>query len=93
MMSKKLLALLVALALISPIFGVILANTVNYAEPIDHLGEALNLTDISDKINWTPFIGYAVSGLPDWLGYLISAFIGLAAFAAIYYAVVKWLRK
>ncbi|MFB6490099.1 MAG: cobalamin biosynthesis protein [Thermoproteus sp. AZ2] len=90
MMGRRYLLLLIALALISPIFGVILANVVNYAEPLDHVGEALHLQDLSDKMNWTPFIGYAVPGLPDWLGYIISAFIGLAVFMAIYYAVTKW---
>ncbi|MEM3326211.1 MAG: cobalamin biosynthesis protein, partial [Thermoproteus sp.] len=77
-MTKRYLILLLALVLIAPIFGVWLANMVGYAEPIDHLGDALGLKDMRYQWNWTPLIDYTVPGLPDWAGYIIAGLIGVA---------------
>ncbi len=63
--------------IISPLFGIILANMVGYHEPLDVAAEMLHLKDISDKINWTPFYNYTVPGLPDTIGYIISGVIGV----------------
>ncbi len=63
---------------ISPLFGIILANMVGYHEPLDVAAEMLHLKDISDKINWTPFYDYTVPGLPDTIGYIVSGVIGVA---------------
>jgi len=75
---KKTLICLVTLLLLSPVFGIYLAGLVGYREPLDVAGEILNLTDISDRINWTPLKDYSVPGLPDWLGYILSGVIGVA---------------
>lgn len=77
-MSKRYLILILILLLISPIFGVILANAVGYAEPLDHVAEMLHLNESS--INWTPFADYTVPGLPDTVGYIIAGAIGVAVF-------------
>ena len=64
--------------IISPLFGIILANMVGYHEPLDVAAQMLHLKDISDRINWTPFYDYTVPGLPDTIGYIISGIIGVA---------------
>jgi cobalt/nickel transport protein len=86
-MTRRLLILLIALALISPVFGVRLANLINYREPLDVaaglINQAANRTVLNDtryQMSWTPFIDYTVPGLPDWAGYIASAFIGLVIY-------------
>ncbi len=69
--------------IISPLFGIILANMVGYHEPLDVAAEMLHLKDISDKINWTPFYDYTVPGLPDTIGYIVSGVIGVAVVYAL----------
>ena len=69
--------------IISPLFGIILANMVGYHEPLDVAAQMLHLKDISDKINWTPFYDYTVPGLPDTIGYIISGIIGVAVVYAL----------
>ena len=69
--------------IISPLFGIILADMVGYHEPLDVAAEMLHLKDISDKINWTPFYNYTVPGLPDTIGYIISGIIGVAVVYAL----------
>lgn len=92
---KKLYIFLALMALVSPVFGVWLANLVGYHEPLDVAAEKINelanetlhtviLQDVSDQMNWTPLKDYTVPGLPDWLGYIISAYIGLAVFIALW---------
>ncbi|MFP3292494.1 MAG: PDGLE domain-containing protein [Thermoproteus sp.] len=94
-MTRRFLALLIALALISPVFGVWLANLINYHEPLDVAADLINqaanrtiLNDTRYQMNWTPFIDYTVPGLPDWAGYIVSAFIGLAIYLVLYMALV-----
>jgi len=74
---KKALILTVILIFISPIFGVILADMVGYHEPLDVAAEALDLSDLTESINWTPLLDYSVPGLPDDLGYIIAGFLGV----------------
>ncbi|MFZ8811772.1 MAG: PDGLE domain-containing protein [Pyrobaculum sp.] len=92
---KRLFVFLAVMAFISPVFGVWLADLVGYREPLDVAAEAVNevanktlgkpiLVDITEEINWTPFLDYTVPGLPDWAGYIVSAFIGLAIFYVIW---------
>lgn len=92
---RRLVIFLIVLALISPIFGIWLANLIGYHEPLDVAADMINeaagrqvLQDISDQMNWTPFIDYTVPGLPDWAGYIVSAFIGLAIYYALYQVLV-----
>lgn len=80
---RKSHAAILAMLLASPVFGVYLANLVGYREPLDVAAEALNLTDTSDQINWTPLKDYSVPGLPDWLGYILSGALGVAVIALI----------
>jgi len=80
---KKALILTAILILISPIFGVILAETVGYHEPLDVAAEALNLPDLTESINWTPLLDYTVPGLPADVGYIIAGFINVGIILAI----------
>ncbi|MGC9181277.1 PDGLE domain-containing protein [Thermogladius sp.] len=86
---KKSVLLLVVLLLVSPVFGVYLASLVGYHEPLDIAGEKLNLTDISDEVNWTFLKDYTVPGLPEWLGYIVSGVLGVA----LIYSIGLLLRK
>ena len=88
-MKKKHWIIIFLLVLISPVFGVILADMVGYHEPLDVAAEKLGLKDISDKINWSPFYDYSVPGLDPITGYIVSGFIGIG----IIYLLGVLLRK
>ncbi len=90
-MSRKQWITLIILLIISPIFGVWLANMLGYAEPLDHVAEALHLNE--SEIEWTPFKEYTVPGLPDWLGYIITGAIGVAVIIAIGYIVRVFAKR
>jgi len=49
MISSKTLINIIILVIISPVFGVILADMVGYHEPLDMAAELLGLIDISEK--------------------------------------------
>lgn len=83
MIPKKALLIIIILLLISPVFGVILADMVGYHEPLDIAAEELGLSDISEEINWTPFFDYTVPGLDPVTGYIVSGIIGLAIIIVI----------
>lgn len=83
--SRKALLVTLFLVLISPIFGVILADLVGYHEPLDVAAEELGLEDITDQVNWTPLLDYTVPGLPDTIGYIVAGLIGVAVIFAVGY--------
>lgn len=89
MISWKTLLVIITLIIISPIFGVILADMVGYHEPLDVAAEMLGLNDISEKINWTPFFEYTIPGLDPVIGYIVSGFIGVAIIYLIGYVIRK----
>ncbi|MCS7364534.1 MAG: cobalamin biosynthesis protein [archaeon GB-1867-035] len=80
---------ILALIVVSPIFGVILADMVGYHEPLDVAAERLGLEDVTDLFNWTPFIDYTVPGLPATIGYIISGLIGIAMIIGLVYVFSK----
>ena len=80
---KKALLATLLLVFISPIFGVILADLVGYHEPLDVAAEALNLPDLTEEINWTPFLDYTVPGLPSSIGYIVAGFMGVGLILAL----------
>ena len=80
---RKALIMTLILVLISPIFGVILADSVGFREPLDLVAEALNLQDWSESLNWTPLFDYTVPGLPAEVGYIVSGIIGIAIILVI----------
>ena len=86
---SKPMLITIILVIISPIFGVILADIVGYHEPLDVAAEKLGLQDISENINWTPFFDYTVPGLNPIVGYIISGLIGIAVIISIGYALSK----
>ena len=80
---RKALMLTLILVFISPIFGVILADMVGYHEPLDVAAESLNLPDLTNVINWTPFLDYTMPGLSDEIGYIIAGIIGISIILVI----------
>lgn len=91
--SRRAFFLIVILVLVSPVFGVILADMVGYHEPLDLAAEALGLEDKNEEINWTPFIDYTVPGLPNPIGYVLAGFIGVAVVLALGMGMAKILGK
>jgi len=90
--SKKATLIIAALIVISPIFGVILADLVGYHEPLDVAAEMLGLTDITEQMNWTPFLDYTVPGLPATIGYIVSGIIGVSIIFLIGLLLSKFAR-
>ncbi len=80
---RRALLVTVVLVLVSPVFGVILADMVGYHEPLDLAAELIGLPDKSEELNWTPFFDYTVPGLPDTVGYIVAGFIGVAVILAM----------
>ena len=81
---KKTLIITLILVLISPLFGVILADMVGYHEPLDVAAESINLPDLTETINWTPLLDYyTASGLTAEVGYIIAGFIGIGLLLGI----------
>ena len=74
---KRYWILIGILLIISPIFGIILADMVGYHEPLDIAAEKLGLRDLTEQMNWTPFLDYTVPGIPDEIGYIIAGLIGI----------------
>lgn len=66
------------LIIVSPLFGIYLADLVGYHEPLDIAIEMLGLKEWSDE--W-PLKDYSMPGLDPYLGYIVSGFIGAAAIA------------
>lgn len=88
-MVRKGFLLALFLVLISPIFGIYLADIVGYHEPLDLVGERLGLQDRTEDMNWTPFLGYSVPGLPGWAGYIISGLIGILVILGLGVLMIK----
>jgi len=87
--NRKAWITIIVLLVISPVFGVVLADIVGYHEPLDVAAELIGLSDISEQMNWTPFFDYTVPGLPAEAGYIVAGAIGVAIIAVIGYAMVK----
>ena len=81
---KNALLVVILLVIISPIFGVILANAVGYHEPLDVAASMLHLHEMKLP-NWTPFADYTFPGLPDTIGYIVAGFIGIGTILTIGY--------
>ncbi len=87
MIGRRALLVIILLVLISPLFGIILANIVGYHEPLDVAAEKLGLREAN--IEWTPFSDYSIPGLPDTVGYIIAGFIGVGILLGIGYLLVR----
>jgi len=86
---SKSAVLIATLVAISPLFGVVLADIVGYHEPLDMVAEALGLKDLTDEVNWTPFLDYSVPGLPAEVGYVVSGVLGTLAVLGLSYVLKK----
>ncbi len=88
---KALIAIIV-LAIVSPVFGVILADAVGYHEPLDVAAETLGLKE--EDIEWgSPLPDYSVPGLDPVTGYIISGIVGAAVVFGITYLLSKVSKK
>jgi|Deesub1362B_J571_1020462.scaffolds.fasta_scaffold00003_682 cobalt/nickel transport protein len=76
-LSRRSLLFVIICLLISPIFGIILADWVGYHEPLDIAAEKLGLNESSYEFFWTPFADYTFPGLPSILGYMLSGAVGV----------------
>ena len=74
----KTLIFILIIILVSPIFGVILADIVGFHEPLDIAAEKVELQDLSKDMNWTPLFDYTIPGLSPEIGYIISGILGIA---------------
>ena len=90
---RKALILTLVLVLISPVFGVILADMMGYHEPLDVAAEALNLPDMTESLNWTPFLDYTVPGLPADVGYIIAGLIGISIILTVGFILNKIVKQ
>ncbi len=90
-MSRNQWIILIILLILSPVFGVWLASSLGYTEPLDRVAEMLNLTE--SEFNWTPLKDYTVPGLPEWLGYIVAGAIGMAIIIAIGYAMSIFVKR
>lgn len=75
------LMLIALLVVVSPLFGVVGSEMVGYREPLDLAAEMLGLEEWD--LEWTPFAGYRVPGLPDTIGYIVAGFMGVGVILAI----------
>ncbi len=81
MVSRKALVVIVALVMVSPLFGVIGAEIVGYREPLEVAAEAVGLTE--GEPVWEGVLpDYTVPGLPDTVGYVVAGFAGVAVLLA-----------
>lgn len=88
----KALLVVIILTIISPVFGVILADAVGYHEPLDIAAEALGLKE--EDIEWgSPLPDYSVPGLDPVTGYIISGIVGAAVVFGIAYLLSKVSKK
>ncbi len=91
MVSRRVLVSYIALIIIAPLFGVVLANQVGYHEPLDTAAEELGLNETS--VEWTPLSDYSVPGLDPVTGYIVSGFIGVGIILLIGYLLRKIVEK
>lgn len=87
--SKRAWLTIIVLLIVSPVFGVILADAVEYHEPLDLAAEAIGLRDVSEEVTWTPLYDYKVPGLPDEVGYVVSGAIGVLVIVSIGYGILR----
>lgn len=81
------------LLLVSPVFGVVLADVVGYHEPLDLAAELLGKRDLTEELNWTPFLDYTIPWLPAEIGYVVSGAIGVAVILFIGFAVKRFSER
>jgi cobalt/nickel transport protein len=90
---NKALIITLILVFVSPVFGVVLADMVGYHEPLDVAAEALNLPDLTEKINWTPFLDYSIPGLSAEVGYIVAGLIGVGIILGIGFILSRFIGR
>ncbi len=88
---KGLFMVLIAI-IVSPVFGIFLADFLGYHEPLDIAAETLHLTDLTEPNNWTPFLCYTVPGLAAWFSYIVSGFIGVGVILGLGYVLRRLVK-
>lgn len=90
---NKALIIIFLLVFISPVFGVVLADIVGYHEPLDVAAEVLNLSDLTEKINWTPFLDYSIPGLSAEVGYIVAGLIGIGIILGVGFILSRFMER
>ena len=85
-------AVILFLVIISPVFGVILADKVGYHEPLDVAAEKLGLKE-ADIGYHTPFEDYTFPGVGPVPGYILAGLIGIGLIALIGEALKRVVAK
>ncbi|MGC8975057.1 MAG: PDGLE domain-containing protein [Thermoprotei archaeon] len=91
MLSRKTILTLLTLLLVSPVFGVILAEEIGYHEPLDIAAEELGLNE--SEFTWTPLKDYTVPGLPEWLGYIVCGALGILVITLIGSIIERFVKR
>ena len=82
MPTRKAWTIIVLLVIVSPIFGVILADKIGYHEPLDVAAEKLGLSE-KDIGYHTPFEDYTFPGLGPVTGYIAAGILGIIVILVI----------
>ena len=82
-MNKKIAMLILVLIIVSPLFGVILADKIGYHEPLDVAAEKLGITENNILGYHTPFEDYTFPSLNPVLGYIAAGILGVTVILAI----------
>lgn len=85
------LLVVAALLVVSPVFGVVLAEKIGYHEPLDVAAEKLHLREID--VYHTPFDDYTFPGLPDTVGYIVAGFLGVSVILGLGLAASRLLQR
>lgn len=89
-MRYKLLLVITILIIISPLFGVLLAERIGYHEPLDVAAEKLGLKEVS--LYHTPFEDYTFPGLNPVAGYMLAGLLGTGIILAIGWLLSKMVK-
>lgn len=81
--------IIIALIIISPVFGVILAGKIGYHEPLDIAAKKLGLTYRNTIHYHTPFQDYTFPGTGPVLGYILAGGLGVIIILIIGYIIRK----
>ncbi|MCE4628378.1 MAG: PDGLE domain-containing protein [Desulfurococcales archaeon] len=82
MPGRKAWMVIILLVIVSPIFGVILADRIGYHEPLDVAAEKLGLSE-KDVGYHTPFEDYTFPGLGPVPGYIAAGLLGVIVILVI----------
>lgn len=87
MMLRRAVIVSIALAIVSPIFGLLLPEALQSEEYIEALADRVEPVMVIDYP--APLKEYSIHGLPGPVGYAISALVGYGAIVGLYYTIYR----